>query len=50
MFGTLGKADLDTCDTLSSQLGRFLDSPKINERTDDDKTLVLATRKYYSKE
>jgi hypothetical protein len=45
MFGTLRKADLAACDTLSDQLARFLGSPKVNERTDDDKTLVLATRK-----
>jgi hypothetical protein len=29
---------------LQQQLGEYLDSPKINERTDDDKTLVLAAR------
>lgn len=28
---------------LSEELGRFLDSDAINERTDDDKTLVLAS-------
>jgi hypothetical protein len=50
MFGILGKADPAICDTLSNQLARFLDSPKINERTDDDKTLVLATCKSYSQE
>lgn len=27
---------------LSAQLSQFLDSPKINSRTDDDKTLILA--------
>lgn len=31
--------------TLEKQLIDFLDSPKINERTDDDKTLILASRK-----
>ncbi len=45
MFGTLRKADLTACDMLSDQLARFLGSPKVNERTDDDKTLVLATRR-----
>lgn len=30
---------------LSSQLKRFLGSPAVNERTDDDKTLILAIRK-----
>jgi hypothetical protein len=29
---------------LNSKLTSFLDSPKVNERTDDDKTLVLAIR------
>jgi len=45
MFGILRKADLPACDILSGQLGRFLGSPQVNERTDDDKTLVLATRR-----
>ncbi|WHS94240.1 PP2C family serine/threonine-protein phosphatase [Sinorhizobium kummerowiae] len=30
---------------LSSQLSRFLDSDRVNDRTDDDKTLVLAHRR-----
>lgn len=30
---------------LSMQLAKYLDSSAINERTDDDKTLVIATRK-----
>lgn len=30
---------------LQKQLAKYLDSPKINERTDDDKTLILASRK-----
>ncbi len=30
---------------LSAALARFLDSPTVNSRTDDDKTLVLATRR-----
>lgn len=30
---------------LSSSLASFLDSKKVNERTDDDKTLILATRR-----
>jgi len=47
MFRTLRKADLAACNTLSDQLARFLSSPKVNERTDDDKTLVLATRGYH---
>lgn len=31
-------------ENLQKQLSAFLDSPKINERTDDDKTLILASR------
>jgi hypothetical protein len=31
-------------DTLVGELRTFLDSPAVNQRTDDDKTLVLATR------
>ena len=31
--------------SLTEKLSEFLDSPKINERTDDDKTLILASRK-----
>ena len=30
---------------LSASLTDYLDSPKVNERTDDDKTLILATRR-----
>jgi len=29
---------------LAGELRAFLDSPAVNQRTDDDKTLVLATR------
>jgi hypothetical protein len=29
----------------SASLERFLNSPRVNERTDDDKTLILATRR-----
>lgn len=31
---------------LSRSLARFLDSPRVNERSDDDKTLLLATRRF----
>ncbi len=31
--------------TLSEQLARFLSSPEVDARTDDDKTLILATRR-----
>jgi hypothetical protein len=44
MFKPLRQVDLAACDSLSDQLARFLVSAKVNERTDDDKTLVLATR------
>lgn len=44
MFETLRKSDAAKCDVLSDQLALFLNSPQINERTDDDKTLVLASR------
>ena len=30
--------------TVLAALRNFLDSPRVNERTDDDKTLILATR------
>jgi len=43
MFEIIRKAEEAACDTLSDQLASFLNSPKVNERTDDDKTLVLAT-------
>jgi hypothetical protein len=46
MFARLRKAaGDDECDLLSGQLAIFLGSPAVNERTDDDKTLVLATRR-----
>ena len=32
------------CDELSSQIAHFLDSDRVNRRTDDDKTLILASR------
>jgi hypothetical protein len=39
----LMKAGVDR--DLSRKLGTYLDSPAINERTEDDKTLILAVRK-----
>lgn len=39
---------VDNCDDYFEPLRRFLDSPKVNERTDDDKTLILATRLFTS--
>jgi hypothetical protein len=32
------------CDELSSQIANFLGSDRVNGRTDDDKTLILASR------
>jgi hypothetical protein len=46
MFSVLRRTTLDDCHSLSDQLAKFLNSPKINERTDDDKSLILATRKF----
>lgn len=34
---------LNSAENLEKKLSEFLDSPKINERTDDDKTLILAS-------
>jgi hypothetical protein len=42
MFARL--RDSQAPDELLVQLRRFLDSPRVNDRTDDDKTLILATR------
>lgn len=44
MFRTLRQANLAACDRLSYELFLFLGSPQVNERTDDDKTLILAVR------
>ncbi len=43
MFAVMHQAGADACVTLSVQLAAFLASARVNERTDDDKTLVLAT-------
>ncbi len=45
MLAVLRKQELSTCDALDEQLARFLGSRHVNERTDDDKTLVLASRR-----
>lgn len=42
MFAALRAAD--NPDDYFDSLRQFLDSPRVNERTDDDKTLILATR------
>lgn len=45
MFAALAGCSLgEEIAQLNSKLISFLDSPKVNERTDDDKTLVLAIR------
>lgn len=44
MFARLSQANLDDCHVLSEQLAFFLGSTRVNERTDDDKTLILAIR------
>ena len=44
MLATLRAAPADALESLSTQLAAYLSSPAVNERTDDDKTLVLATR------
>lgn len=44
MFGTLRKEPPGERHNLNKSLVEFLDSSLINERTDDDKTLILATR------
>jgi hypothetical protein len=45
MLNVLRRQNPVECVALDEQLARFLNSPQINERTDDDKTLVLATRR-----
>ncbi|HEY1399385.1 PP2C family serine/threonine-protein phosphatase [Roseateles sp.] len=43
-FRVLSTAPFDQEDELQKALQRFLSSPAVNERTDDDKTLVLAVQ------
>ncbi len=45
LFREIGRQTPRKCRALSRQLGSFLDSTGVNGRTDDDKTLVLATRR-----
>jgi hypothetical protein len=45
MFAPVRAADPGRAETLSTQLAAFLGSQPVNARTDDDKTLVLATRR-----
>lgn len=44
MFAPLRNMPPGHAETLSSTLAAYLNSPKINERTDDDKTLILVSR------
>jgi hypothetical protein len=44
-FPTIKKTKISNLSRLEQQLSEYLDSPKINDRTDDDKTLVLAVRR-----
>ena len=45
MFAWMRPAGEGYCEELSSSLASFLNSKKVNDRTDDDKTLILATRR-----
>jgi len=45
MFSVLRKQSSGYSDTLNKKLEEFLSSKAVNERTDDDKTLVMATQK-----
>ena len=45
MFAWMRPAGSGYCEGLSSSLTSFLNSKKVNDRTDDDKTLILATRR-----
>lgn len=44
MFKLMRSKSLYECKTLNTQLQLFLNSRNINDRTDDDKSLILATR------
>ncbi len=46
MMTVLRKVSLEDINNLNNQLALFLSSTAVNARTDDDKTLVLATRLY----
>ncbi|MCW2242294.1 hypothetical protein M2351_006950 [Azospirillum canadense] len=45
LFGTLEGAPEDAVANLSDPLEEFLSSPRVNGRTDDDKSLILASRR-----
>lgn len=44
MFDVLRRQRAGLCAPLTQQLAQFLNSAAVNQRTDDDKTLILATR------
>jgi len=44
MFARLRREPVAKRESLVEEFRVFLDSPPVNQRTDDDKTLVLATR------
>lgn len=44
MFKVLRSSSVADCGKLDQQLAKFLNSEAINKRTDDDKTLIMATR------
>jgi hypothetical protein len=44
LFAPLGTVEEGCSRELSESLAAFLSSPRVNEKTDDDKTLVLASR------
>jgi len=45
LFAAVRAADGEAAESLSGRLAAYLSSPPVNERTDDDKTLILATRR-----
>jgi len=44
MLAVMQQTELSEHNILNEKLALFLDSQRINERTDDDKTLILATK------
>ncbi|MFL6260159.1 MAG: PP2C family serine/threonine-protein phosphatase [Thermoanaerobaculia bacterium] len=48
MLATLRAMPEDGLESLSARLEAWLSSPPVNERTDDDKTLVLASRRGFT--
>lgn len=44
LFPVLKRQENGRCETLDAELAAFLDSSAVNDRTDDDKTLIIAAR------